>query len=150
MAGTRPLRLVLVAGEASGDLLGADLARALKQQHDNVELAGITGPQMQAAGVAGWFDIEALSVMGLTEVLRHLPRLVQLRKNLRNRIVSWPADALITIDAPDFNLGLARQLHDQGLITIHYVSPSVWAWRAGRIPRIARSLDQLLTLFPFE
>jgi lipid-A-disaccharide synthase len=150
MSGSRPLRLVLVAGEASGDLLGADLAKALKQQHSHLELAGIAGPRMREAGVAGWFDIEALSVMGLSEVIRHLPRLIRLRKDLRNRIISWQADALITIDAPDFNLGLARQIHRRGLLAIHYVSPSVWAWRAGRIPRIARSLDQLLTLFPFE
>ncbi|MEE4296462.1 MAG: lipid-A-disaccharide synthase [Wenzhouxiangella sp.] len=149
---TRPesLRLTLVAGEASGDVLGADLARALKQQHDDIELAGITGPKMRAAGVTSWFDIEALSVMGLTEVLRHLPRLIRLRKALRQRVLEWPADALITIDAPDFNLGLARQLHQRDMTTIHYVSPSVWAWRSGRIPKIARSLDQLLTLFPFE
>lgn len=150
MSGREPLRLVLVAGEASGDLLGGDLARALKRQRPDLELAGITGPHMRSAGVETWFDVEALSVMGLTEVLRHLARLIRLRKNLRQRILGWPATALVTIDAPDFNLGLARQLHRRGLTTIHYVSPSVWAWRAGRIPRIARSLDLLLTLFPFE
>lgn len=144
------LRLVLVAGEVSGDLLGADLARALKQRRPDIELAGVTGPRMAAAGVDRWFGIEQLSVMGLTEVLRHLPRLVRLRRALKRRILDWPADALITIDAPDFNLGLARQLKASGLPTIHYVSPSVWAWRAGRIPKIARSLDRLLTLFPFE
>jgi lipid-A-disaccharide synthase len=144
------LRLVLVAGEASGDILAADLARALLRQRPGVELAGIGGDHMRNAGVETWFDIEALSVMGLSEVLRHLPRLIGLRKNLRQRILAWPADALITVDAPDFNLGLARQLHKRGLTTIHYVSPSVWAWRAGRIPGIARALDLLLTLFPFE
>ncbi|MFP4335378.1 MAG: lipid-A-disaccharide synthase [Wenzhouxiangella sp.] len=150
MSGQQRLRLVLVAGEASGDLLGADLARALKRQRPDLELAGIGGDSMRAAGVETWFDIEALSVMGLTEVVRHLPRLIQLRKRLRQRIVTWPASALVTIDAPDFNLGLARQLHRRGMTTIHYVSPSVWAWRAGRIPRIAAALDLLLTLFPFE
>lgn len=150
MTNPEPLRLVLVAGEASGDVLGADLALALKRQHSGIELAGITGPRMRAAGVTPWFDIETLSIMGLTEILRHLPRLIRLRRNLRRRILGWPANALITIDAPDFNLGLARQLHRRGLTTIHYVSPSVWAWRSGRIPRIAKSLDQLLTLFPFE
>jgi len=144
------LRLVLVAGEVSGDLLGANLARALKHSRPDIELAGMTGPRMAAAGVDRWLDIEQLSVMGLTEVLRHLPRLVRLRRALKRRILDWPADALITIDAPDFNLGLARQLKARGLPTIHYVSPSVWAWRAGRIPKIARSLDRLLTLFPFE
>jgi lipid-A-disaccharide synthase len=146
----KPLRLVLVAGEASGDVLAADLAQALARQRPGIELAGIGGEQMRNAGVDTWFDIEALSVMGLTEVLSHLPRLIRLRKDLRQRILAWPADALITIDAPDFNLGLARQLHKRGLTTIHYVSPSVWAWRAGRIPGIARALDLLLTLFPFE
>ncbi len=150
MPGIEPLRLVLVAGEASGDLLGADLAQALKRQRADVELAGIGGRQMRSAGVETWFDTDALSVMGLTEVMRHLPRLIRLRRNLRRRILDWPATALITIDAPDFNLGLARQLHKRGLTTIHYVSPSVWAWRAGRIPRIAGALDLLLTLFPFE
>ena len=143
-------RLVLVAGETSGDLLGANLASALKKLRPDATLAGVTGPRMVAAGVESWFDIEQLSVMGLTEVLRHLPRLVRLRRELRERILAWPADALITIDAPDFNLGLARQVKKAGRPTIHYVSPSVWAWRAGRIPKIARSLDQLLTLFPFE
>ena len=143
-------RLVLVAGEASGDLLGADLANALKELSPGARLAGVTGPRMAAAGVESWFDIEQLSVMGLTEVLRHLPRLVRLRRDLKSHILDWPADALITIDAPDFNLGLARQVRKAGLPTIHYVSPSVWAWRAGRIPKIARSLDHLLTLFPFE
>lgn len=148
----RPLtpRLVLVAGEASGDLLGADLARALRQHRPDIELAGITGPHMRNAGVESWFDIAELSVMGLTEVVRHLPRLVRLRKALRERTLRWPASALVTIDAPDFNLGLARQVKKRGLTTIHYVSPSVWAWRAGRIPRIAAVLDLLLTLFPFE
>lgn len=144
------LRLVLMAGEASGDVLGADLAAALKQQQPDIQLGGMTGPRMRAAGVEPWFDIDELSVMGLTEVLKHLPRLLKLRRRIRQRILDWPADALITIDAPDFNLGLARQLKTTGLPTIHYVSPSVWAWRAGRIPKIARSLDRLLTLFPFE
>lgn len=143
-------RLVLMAGEVSGDVLGADLARALRRMRPDIELAGMTGPRMQAAGVEPWFDIDELSVMGLTEVLRHLPRLLRLRRSIRRRILAWPADALVTIDAPDFNLGLARQIKAAGVPTIHYVSPSVWAWRAGRIPKIARSLDRLLTLFPFE
>lgn len=150
MPAQAPLRLVLVAGELSGDLLGADLARALRNRYPSIEMAGIAGPAMEAAGVEPWFDIETLSVMGLAEVLRHLPRLVGLRRTLRRRILEWPATALVTIDAPDFNLGLARQVRARGLCTIHYVSPSVWAWRAGRIPRIAQSLDLLLTLFPFE
>lgn len=144
------LRLVLSAGEASGDLLGADLARALKLQRPDIELAGVTGPRMRAAGVETWFDIDELSVMGLSEVIRHLPRLVRLRRALKARTLAWPAAAMVSIDAPDFHFGLDRQLKAQGLPAIHYVSPSVWAWRAGRIGKIARSVDLLLTLFPFE
>ncbi len=144
------MRLVLSAGEASGDQIAADLARALKEQHPDLELAGLAGPEMQAAGVEPWFDMDQLNVMGLSEVLRHLPRLFQLRRAFRQRVIDWRADAFIGIDAPDFNLGLARQLKREGVTTMHYVSPSVWAWRAGRIPKIARSLDLLLTLYPFE
>lgn len=146
----QPLRLALIAGEDSGDLLAADLAQALQQLEPGIELAGVVGPRMRRAGVSSWYDIEELSVMGLAEVVRHLPRLVRLRRALKHRILAWPASAVITVDAPDFNLGLARALKATGLPAIHYVSPSVWAWRAGRIPRIARSLDHLLTLFPFE
>lgn len=144
------LRLVLIAGETSGDVLGASLAAALKRQRPDLEISGMTGPRMRAAGVEPWFDIDELSVMGLTEVLKHLPRLLKLQRRIRQRILDWPADALVTIDAPDFNLSLARQIKTAGLPTIHYVSPTVWAWRAGRIPKIARALDRLLTLFPFE
>ncbi|TVQ35025.1 MAG: lipid-A-disaccharide synthase [Wenzhouxiangella sp.] len=144
------MRLVLSAGEASGDQIAADLALALRQRHPGIELAGLAGPRMQAAGVTPWYGLDALNVMGLTEVISHLPRLVRLRREYRHRILAWQPDAFIGIDAPDFNLGLARQLRRRGLTTIHYVSPSVWAWRAHRIGKIARSLDLLLTLFPFE
>jgi len=144
------VRLVLSAGESSGDQIAADLVRALIEQHPGIELAGLAGPEMQAAGVEPWFDLDQLNVMGLSEILRHLPRLFQLRRDFEARIVDWAPDAFIGIDAPDFNLGLARRLKRRGIRTIHYVSPSVWAWRAGRIPKIARSLDLLLTLFPFE
>jgi lipid-A-disaccharide synthase len=144
------MRLVLAAGETSGDQIGADLARALRQQHPGIELAGLAGPAMQAASVAPWLDMDQLNVMGLSEVIGHLPRLLRLRRAFRRRIIDWQADAFIGIDAPDFNLGLARQLKQRGMTTMHYVSPSVWAWRAGRIPKIARSLDLLLTLYPFE
>jgi lipid-A-disaccharide synthase len=144
------VRLVLSAGESSGDQIAADLARALIEQHPGIELAGLAGPEMQAAGVEPWFDLDQLNVMGLSEILRHLPRLFRLRREFEERIVAWAPDAFVGIDAPDFNLGLARRLKRRGVRTIHYVSPSVWAWRAGRIPKIARSLDLLLTLFPFE
>lgn len=145
-----PTRLVLSAGESSGDQLGADLAHHLKQQHPGIELAGIAGPAMQAAGVKAWHDLDVLGVMGLTEVLSHLPRLVRLRRELRERILAWQPDAFVGVDAPDFNLGLARQLRRRGLKTVHYVSPTVWAWRAGRTRGVARSVDLLLALFPFE
>ncbi len=146
----RPARLVLTAGESSGDQLGADLAHHLKRQHPGIELAGVAGPAMQAAGVEAWHDLDVLGVMGLTEVLSHLPRLFKLRRELRERILAWQPDAFIGVDAPDFNLGLARQLRKRGLKTVHYVSPTVWAWRAGRTRSVARSVDLLLALFPFE
>ncbi len=144
------MRLVLSAGEASGDQIAADLARALARRVPNLTMAGLAGPRMQSVGVEPWYGLDTLNVMGLTEVIAHLPRLVRLRREYRQRILDWRPDAFISIDAPDFNLGLARQLRQRGLTTIHYVSPSVWAWRAHRINKIARSLDLLLTLFPFE
>lgn len=144
------MRLVLSAGEASGDHIAANLARALKEMDPGVELAGLAGPHMRSAGVQHWHDMDELNVMGLFEVLVHFPRLLKLRREFRRRIVDWQADAFIGIDAPDFNLGLARQIRKQGIIAIHYVSPSVWAWRSRRIRKISRSLDLLLTLFPFE
>jgi lipid-A-disaccharide synthase len=146
----RPLRLVLSAGETSGDQIGADLARALKARHPRIELAGLAGPKMQAAGVEPWYGLDALNVMGLSEVISHLPRLLRLRREYHQHCVAWQADAFVGIDAPDFNLGLARRLRGDGITAIHYVSPSVWAWRSYRIGAIARSLDLLLTLFPFE
>lgn len=149
MTGQAP-RLVLCAGESSGDQLGADLARSLTVRYPGIRMAGIAGPAMQGAGVEPWFDLETLNVMGLTEVLVHLPRLFQLRRELFHRIKDWQADAFIGIDAPDFNLGLARKLRRSGLRTVHYVSPTIWAWRGGRAAGIARSVDLLLALFPFE
>jgi len=144
------VRLVLSAGEASGDQIGADLAAALKRADPAIELAGLAGPDMVQAGVERWYGLDQLNVMGLTEVLTHLPRLVRFRRQFAQRILQWQPDAFIGIDAPDFNLGLARRLRKKNLVSMHYVSPSVWAWRSHRIPRIARSLDLLLTLFPFE
>ncbi|QKK01633.1 MAG: lipid-A-disaccharide synthase [Pseudomonadota bacterium] len=146
----RGIRLVLSAGEASGDQLGADLARALRLLDPEIRLAGIAGPEMQAAGVEAWFDLDALNVMGLAEVVRHLPRLMRLRRSFAARIAAWQPDAFVGIDAPDFNLRLARQLRRKGLKTAHYVAPTVWAWRPGRAARTARAVDLLLALFPFE
>jgi lipid-A-disaccharide synthase len=143
-------RFALVAGESSGDLLGEDLIRSLRQRFPNARFAGIGGPMMKDAGQDCWFDASELAVMGLAEVLGHLPRLLSLRRQVHQRILDWKADCFIGIDAPDFNLGLERKLRKSGLTTVHYVSPSIWAWRPGRVHKIGRSADRILTLFPFE
>ena len=142
--------IVLVAGEASGDALGAALIEALKRRHPEARFAGIGGPRMRDAGFDAWWDIAELSVMGLGEVLRHLPRLLGLRRRLAERIIASQPAVVIGIDAPDFNLGLEQRLRAAGLSTIHYVSPTVWAWRSGRAERIGRSASLVLCLFPFE
>jgi lipid-A-disaccharide synthase len=143
-------RMVLIAGEASGDALGAGLARSLKARRPDIRLAGVAGEAMQAAGVEPWYELDVLDIMGLSEVLRHLPRLFALRRDLRRRVLEWQPQVFVGIDAPDFNLGLARQLRRRGQRTAQYVAPTVWAWRPGRAAMVARSVDQLLTLFPFE
>ena len=146
----RPLRIALCAGEASGDLLGADLIGALKLRWPDAQIEGIGGPRMRGAGMTTWFDASELSVMGLVEVLRHLPRLLRRRRELRARALAWTPDVFIGIDAPDFNLGTERWLKTRGIRTVHFVSPSVWAWRAGRAAKIGRSADRVLCLFPME
>ncbi|MFA6987014.1 MAG: lipid-A-disaccharide synthase, partial [Arenimonas sp.] len=130
------MRIALVAGEASGDLLGASLIGELKLRHPEAEFAGVGGPQMRGAGMNAWKDCSELAVMGLAEVVRHLPRLLRLRRELRNRLLDWKPDVFIGIDAPDFNLGLERALKQAGVRTVHYVSPSVWAWRESRAAKI--------------
>ncbi|KFN49634.1 lipid-A-disaccharide synthase [Arenimonas composti] len=149
-APARPLRIALVAGEASGDLLGAALVDELRSRFPDGEFAGVAGPAMRAAGVDAWHDSSELAVMGLVEVLRHLPRLLRLRGALFRRFRDWRPDVFIGIDAPDFNLGLERRLKATGIRTVHYVSPSVWAWRQGRAAKIGRSADRVLCLFPME
>jgi lipid-A-disaccharide synthase len=144
------MRIALVAGEASGDLLGAGLLAELARRYPQAEFAGVGGPQMGAAGLQAWHDCSELAVMGLAEVLRHLPRLLRLRRRLRARLLAWQPDVFIGIDAPDFNLGLERSLKQAGVRTVHYVSPSVWAWREGRAAKIGRSADLVLCLFPIE
>jgi lipid-A-disaccharide synthase len=146
----RPRRIALVAGEASGDLLGAGLVAALRARWPDAEFAGVGGPAMRAAGLDAWHDCSALAVMGLAEVVRHLPRLLRLRASLRRRLLDWRPDVFVGIDAPDFNLGLERRLKQAGVPTVHYVSPSVWAWREGRAAKIGRSADLVLCLFPME
>ena len=147
---TGPPRIALVAGEASGDMLGAGLLRELRQRHPAAQFAGVGGAQMRAEGLDAWHDCSELAVMGLAEVVRHLPRLLRLRRELLQRVLRWRADVLVGIDAPDFNLGLERRAKAAGVHTVHYVSPSVWAWRAGRAARIGESADRVLCLFPME
>ena len=144
------MRIALVAGEASGDLLGAGLLHELKQRFPAAEFAGVGGPRMRAEGMQVWHESDELAVMGLAEVLRHLPRLLRLRKSLHARLLEWKPDVFIGIDAPDFNLGLEKKLKRAGLRTVHYVSPSIWAWRQGRAKKIGDSADLVLCLFPME
>jgi lipid-A-disaccharide synthase len=147
---TPPLRIVLVACEASGDLLGASLITALRQARPDAQFEGIGGDHMRAAGMTLWHDYAELSVMGLAEVLRHLPRLLKLRNAAVARARAARPDVFIGIDGPDFNLGIERKLKAVGIPTIHYVSPSIWAWREGRARKIQRSADRVLCLFPME
>ena len=149
-ANSKPLRVGIIAGEMSGDLLGAGLIRALCERHPDAIIEGIGGAQMMAAGCRSLFPMEELSVMGLFEVLAHLPRLLRIRRSVTKHFLADPPDVFVGIDAPDFNLGVERRLKAAGIPTVHYVSPSVWAWRKGRIKTIARSVDHMLTLFPFE
>lgn len=144
------MRIYLIAGELSGDILGAGLMRALKTRHADIEFRGIGGPRMIAQGLESLYPLETLSVMGLVEVLKHLPELLGVRRHLRRDALAWQPDVMVGIDAPDFNLGLERQLREAGIATAHYVSPSVWAWRQGRVKGIARSVDAMLTFLPFE
>ncbi len=143
-------RIALCAGEASGDLLGAELIARLRERFPDAVFAGIGGLKMRAEGLDAWHDCSELAVMGLAEVLAHLPRLLKLRKGFRQRLLDWQPDVFIGIDAPDFNLPVERWLKQRGLRTVHYVSPSVWAWRAGRAAKIGRSADRVLCLFPME
>lgn len=147
---SRPPRIALVAGEASGDILGAGLMAALRDRFPDAEFVGVGGEEMTAGGFHSLFPMERLSVMGITEVLARLPELLRLRRKLVDFLREQRPDVYIGIDSPDFNLPVARRLHARGIRTVHYVSPSVWAWRQGRIHGIKASIDLMLCLLPFE
>jgi len=143
-------RVGLIAGEASGDLLGAGLVREIRRRYPDALFEGVAGPSMLDEGVRGWLPMERLSVMGLAEVVRHLPELLAIRREVVARILASRPDVLVGIDSPDFNLGVEAKARAAGIPTVHYVSPSVWAWRQGRIRQIARAADLVLCLLPFE
>ena len=140
----------LVAGEASGDNLGGPLIEALAERAPNSRFFGIAGPRMAEAGCEAWFSADELAVMGLAEIVRHLPRLLRLRRDLLQRFAATPPDAYVGIDSPEFNLRVAAALKRRGIPTVQYVSPQVWAWRQGRVRTIGESVDLVLCVLPFE
>ena len=143
-------RIAMVAGEASGDLLGAHLVEALKGALPDARFEGIGGPRMQAVGFEVWHPAETLAVRGYVEVLRHLPAILRIRNDLRARLTADPPDLFVGVDAPDFNLGLEEHLRARGIPTVQYVAPQIWAWRAHRVHQLKRAADRVLCLFPFE
>lgn len=144
------IRIGIVAGEASGDLLGSELISALKLENADIKFTGIGGDNMKKAGCDCIYSIDSLSVMGISEIFSRYFDLLKIRKNIKNLYLENPPDLFIGIDAPDFNFSLERMLRQAGIKTLHYVSPSIWAWREYRLKSIARSVDMMLTVFPFE
>lgn len=144
------IRVAMVAGEASGDLLAAHLIEAIHRQRGDVRFVGIGGPKMQAAGFDAWWPSEKLAVRGYAEVLRHYREITGIRRNLLSRLIADKPDVFIGVDAPDFNLWLERRLKEAGIPAVHYVGPSIWAWRGGRIEKIRQAVSRMLVLFPFE
>jgi lipid-A-disaccharide synthase len=142
--------IAIVAGESSGDLLGNHLIKALRLNRTDLKFIGVAGPKMMKEGAASYFPMEELSVRGYFEALRKLFHLIKLRKNLLKKILDAKPDLFIGIDAPDFNFWIERQLKKKGIPVIHYVSPSIWAWRRSRLKKIKKSIDHMLTIFPFE
>jgi lipid-A-disaccharide synthase len=147
---SKPLRIALVAGEASGDLLGSLLLQGLRERWPDAEFVGIAGAQMQAKGCQAWWPSEKLAVRGYVEVLRHYREIVGIRRKLKERLLQDPPDLFIGIDAPDFNLDLERDLKAAGVCCIHFVSPSIWAWRPERVEKVRAAVDHVLCIFPFE
>ena len=150
LSDNKPLRIALIAGEVSGDWLGAGLIGELQKRYPNAIFEGVTGPQMRAAGCASLADIEALSLFGVSEVIREIPRVLKLRRELFAHFMRCQPDVVIGIDAPAFNTALEKRLRVQGIRTAHYVCPTAWAWRKGRVRSIRASVDLLLSIFPFE
>lgn len=144
------MRIAIVAAEASGDQLGAGLVQALKRYYPDAEFLGVAGPRMQAAGVRSLVPLESLCVMGVIEVLKNIKGLYTIRRDLLKALKEWQPDLYIGIDAPDFNLGIEHALKHLGVKVVHYVSPSIWAWRQGRLATIQESTDLILCLLPFE
>jgi lipid-A-disaccharide synthase len=142
--------IALVAGEASGDNLGGALIRELGARTNGQRFVGVAGPRMLETGCEAWYPSEALAVMGLAEVIRHLPRLLRLRRDLLKRLIAEQPRVFVGIDAPEFNLRVARKVKQAGIPSVQYVSPQVWAWRQGRVKSIGRSVDLILCIFPFE
>jgi lipid-A-disaccharide synthase len=149
-AAAREVKVALVAGEASGDNLGGGLLSALCARQPTLSAFGVAGPRMVEAGCEAWVSSEELAVMGIAEILKHLPRLLRLRRDLIARLLDARPDVFVGIDSPEFNLRVAAQLKAQGIPTVQYVSPQVWAWRQGRVRTIGQSVDLVLCLLPFE